>query len=106
MNFFAISDIDAERARAVAQQNEAAFHTSDNREVIEHPQVDALIVSTPEGEHTEAICMALEIGKPVLVEKPIALTLPDADRIMASRARGGRGALHRLHAADQAEIPG
>lgn len=89
VNFFAISDIDPERARAVAQQNEAAFHTSDNREVIEHPQVDALIVSTPEGEHTEAICMALEIGKPVLVEKPIALTLPDADRIMASKAKGG-----------------
>ena len=88
VNFFAISDIDAERARAVAQQNEAAFHTSDNREVIEHAQVDALIVSTPEGEHTDAICMALEIGKPVLVEKPIALTLSDADRIMESKAKG------------------
>ena len=47
VNFFAISDIDPKRAQAVAQQNEAAFHTSDNREVIEHPQVDALIVSTP-----------------------------------------------------------
>ena len=47
VNFFAISDIDPQRAQAVAQQNEAAFHTSDNREVIEHPQVDALIVSTP-----------------------------------------------------------
>ena len=86
VNFFAVADVDPERARAVAQQNEAALHTSDNREVIEHPQVDALIVSTPEGEHAEAICMALEAGKPVLVEKPIALTLPDADRILEARA--------------------
>ncbi len=87
VNFLAISDIDPAKASALAQQTEAAFHTDDNRAVIEHPDVDALIVSTPEGEHTDAICRALELGKPVLVEKPISLSLEDADRILESKAR-------------------
>ena len=65
VNFLAISDIDPGKASALAQQTEAAFHTDDNRAVIEHPDVDALIVATPEGDHTESICMALAAGKPV-----------------------------------------
>ncbi len=87
VGFLAISDIDLAKASALAQQTEAAFHTDDNRAVIEHPEVDALIVSTPEGEHTDAICRALELGKPVLVEKPISLSLEDADRILESQAK-------------------
>lgn len=89
VNFLAISDIDPDKARALAQQAEAAFHTDDNHEVIEHPDVHAVIVSTPEGEHTEAICRALELGKPVFAEKPIALTLEEADRILEARERSG-----------------
>ncbi len=89
VDFLAISDIDGEKASALAQQTEAAFHTDDNRALIERPEVHALIVSTPEGDHTEAVCLALEAGKPVLVEKPIALTLEDADRILSARARSG-----------------
>ncbi|HBK80487.1 MAG TPA: hypothetical protein DDZ83_12605 [Nitrospinae bacterium] len=89
VNFLAISDADSAKARALAQQTEAAFYTGDNRAVIEHPDVDALIVSTPEGEHTDSICRALELGKPVLVEKPISLSLADADRILGARDASG-----------------
>lgn len=89
VNYLAIADIDKAKAEALAQQTEAAFFTDDNRAVIEHPDVDALIVSTPEGEHTDSICRALELGKPVLVEKPIALSLADADRILDARAKSG-----------------
>ena len=89
VNFLAISDIDPAKARALAQQAEAAFHTGETAPSIEHPGVHALIVSTPEGEHTDSICAALVLGKPVLVEKPIALTLEDADRILAAQAESG-----------------
>jgi predicted dehydrogenase len=51
--------------------------------VISHPQVNAVIVSTSEHEHLEPVMQALALGKPVLVEKPIALTLADADQIIA-----------------------
>ena len=90
VNFLAISDRDPARARALAEQAGADFHSGDNIEIISRPEVTAVIVSTPEGEHAAAVCKALELGKPVLVEKPIALTLEDADRILATlRQTGG-----------------
>src|SRR5690606_14854985 len=51
--------------------------------------VVAVIVSTSEGEHLEPVLQAIELGKPVLVEKPIALTTADADRIIAASERAG-----------------
>ena len=89
VDFLAISDIDKEKAKGLAQQTEAAFFSDDNRAVIENPNVDAVIVSTPEGEHTEWICLALENQKPVLVEKPIALSLEDADKILDVQKKTG-----------------
>ena len=41
-----------------------------------------MIVSTPEQEHTTPILQALELGKPVLVEKPIGFSLAEADTIL------------------------
>lgn len=49
----------------------------------------AVIVSTSEHEHLEPVMQALELGKPVLVEKPIALTLADADKIIAKSEATG-----------------
>ncbi len=90
VNFLAISDRDPARARSLAEQAGADFHSGDNIEIISRPEVNAVIVSTPEGEHAAAVCKALELGKPVLVEKPIALTLEDADKILATlRQTGG-----------------
>ena len=87
VDFFAVSDIDPAKAAASAEKTGADFHTDDNMAVIQHPRVNAVIVSTPEGEHTDAICAALEAGKSVLVEKPIALSLVDADRILETWGR-------------------
>jgi len=81
--FLAISDRDPARARALAEQAGADFYSGSNEDVIGHPDVTAVIVSTPEQEHTAAVCTALERGLPVLVEKPIALSLKDAGKILA-----------------------
>ena len=93
VNFLAIADRDPARAHSLAEQAGADFHSGDNIEIISRPEVNAVIVSTPEGEHAAAVCKALELGKPVLVEKPIALTLADADQILATLSRTG-GSLH------------
>lgn len=90
VSFLAISDLDPGRARSLAEQTGADFHSGDNDEVIARPEVTAVIVSTPEGEHSAPVRKALELGKPALVEKPIALSLKDADAMLeAVRQTGG-----------------
>ena len=90
VKFLAVSDLDPGRARALADQTSADFHSGDNDELISRPEVTAVFVSTPEGEHAAPIRKALELGKPVLVEKPIALSLKDADEVLTVlKATGG-----------------
>jgi len=79
-----VSDRDAAAAQKLARAVGAAAHGTDNREIIARPEVNAVIVSTSEGEHVAPVLAALELGKPVLVEKPLALNLGDADRIIAA----------------------
>lgn len=81
VRFLAVSDKDPAQAQKLAELAGADFYSSDNAKVIAHPQVNAVFVSTPEGEHAAPVCKALELGKPVLVEKPLALSLNDAEAI-------------------------
>ena len=87
MRYLAVSDLDAGRARDLSQKVGAQFHSGDNLALISRPEVNAVVVSTSEGEHLEPVLAAIERGKAVLVEKPIALSLADADRIIAAAAR-------------------
>ena len=84
VKFLAVSDINIDNAKKLSDATGADFYSANNDEVIARPEVNAVIVSTPEGEHVAAVRKALELGKPVMVEKPIALTLSDADEILAA----------------------
>ncbi len=84
VRFLAISDIDPARARSLGEQVNADLVSGDNLDVISRPEVNAVIVSTPEHDHTRAVLQAIELGKPVLVEKPIALDFDDARKIVAA----------------------
>ncbi len=87
VRFLALADVDGARARSAAAKCGAQFASADNRAVIAHPEVNTVIVSTGEHEHVEPVLQALELGKAVLVEKPLALSLDDADRILAALAK-------------------
>ena len=82
VDFLAVSDRNPDAAKALADALDGGVFVGDTAEVIQHPDVTAVIVSTSEGEHVEPVVHALGLGKDVLVEKPIALTLADADRIL------------------------
>jgi predicted dehydrogenase len=77
--------VDSDLARA---QHETARASSDYREVI--GQVDAAIVAVPTIAHAEIGCALLEAGIDVLIEKPVAPTLAEADRLLEAGARNGR----------------
>jgi predicted dehydrogenase len=89
VRFLAVSDVDPGRARDLAQKTGAQFHSGDNAAVISRPEVNTVIVSSSEGAHVEPILQAIELGKAVLVEKPIALNLADADRIIRAAEKKG-----------------
>jgi predicted dehydrogenase len=93
VGFLAVSDQDAGKARELAEKIGAQFHSADNDEIIARPEVNAVIVSTSEGEHLKPVLSALAHGKAVLVEKPIALTLAEADQVLRAVERHG-GSLH------------
>ncbi len=89
VRFLAVSDIDAERAGLLAESVGADVASSDNYAVISNPEVNTVIVSTPEHEHVEPVLQALKLGKPVFVEKPLALTIEDADKIVEAVEESG-----------------
>ncbi len=84
VNFIAVSDADPARARDLAEKIGAQFHSGDNLAAVSRPEVNAVIVATSEGEHALPVMQALERGRSVLVEKPLALTLAEADGIVAA----------------------
>ncbi|HEY7742382.1 MAG TPA: Gfo/Idh/MocA family oxidoreductase, partial [Burkholderiales bacterium] len=89
VRFIAVSDSNDAAAAKLAKTVGAQVHGTDNDAIIEHPDVTAVVVSTPEGEHVAPIVKAIELGKPVLVEKPLALTLADADRVLRAIEKSG-----------------
>jgi predicted dehydrogenase len=84
VNFIAVSDLNADAAKKLAGTVGAQLASTNNDEIIARPEVNAVIVSTSEGEHLAPVLKAIELGKAVLVEKPIALNMADADRIIAA----------------------
>jgi len=89
VHFLAVADLDPARASALADKVGAQFTSGDNLEVISRPEVNAVIISTPENEHTLPILQAIDLEKTVLVEKPIAMRLEDADRVIKAAREAG-----------------
>ena len=56
--------------------------TSDYREVLKRPDIEAVFVTTPDFLHEEHAIAALEAGKHVYLEKPMAITVAGCDRIL------------------------
>jgi UDP-N-acetyl-2-amino-2-deoxyglucuronate dehydrogenase len=58
-------------------------------ELSAHPAVDVICICTPSGQHAAQTIAAAQAGKHVLVEKPMALSLADADAMIAVCAQAG-----------------
>jgi myo-inositol 2-dehydrogenase/D-chiro-inositol 1-dehydrogenase len=61
----------------------------DAADLIADPDIDGVIIASPAFTHTDLVVAAAQAGKAVFVEKPMALTLEDADRAIAASAEAG-----------------
>lgn len=84
----AASDIDLGRAQAVAGKYGASAE-SDWRALVRRTDLDAIIVSTPPSLHAEMTIEALESGKHVICEKPLARTPEECREMARAAARSG-----------------
>jgi predicted dehydrogenase len=95
-NFAQLSDLrvccDAsEKIRArIAAEYPAVRVTDSFASVLADPEVDAVVLATPAPTHAELAIAALEAGKHVFVEKPLALSIEDAERVAEVAERTGR----------------
>ncbi|HEY7517180.1 MAG TPA: Gfo/Idh/MocA family oxidoreductase [Methylomirabilota bacterium] len=60
------------------------------RALLARPDIDAVAIVVPNHLHAEVGVAALEAGKDVLLEKPMATTVADCDRLIAAARAGGR----------------
>lgn len=81
VEFVGVYDVDQDRAAALGR----AF--PDLASLL--AEVDVVTIATPAVYHAEAALAALKAGKPVYLEKPIAVTLEEADKILAEASARG-----------------
>ncbi|MFH1085218.1 MAG: Gfo/Idh/MocA family oxidoreductase, partial [Chloroflexota bacterium] len=84
----AVCDIVPEVAEAVGEEYSVPYCT-EYHELIDRADVDAVVVATPHYFHPEVAISAMERGKPVISEKPIAVTVSAADAMVAAAQRTG-----------------
>lgn len=88
-----MADILPKTARAGAEQWGWVEHTSDWQEVTRAPDIDVVVIITPNGSHADIAIDALEHGKHVLCEKPLANSVEAAERMAKSAHTSGRVAM-------------
>ncbi len=86
----AISTRRKDRLEELREQYQVPFATTDYQELLDREDVDAVIVATPPWVTPQVVIQALEKGKDVLCEKPVAMTIEEARRMQDTADRTGR----------------
>lgn len=76
--------------RAATLATGAATYSDYHKMLRERKDIDAVVVITPSFLHAEATIAAFEHGLPVLCEKPMATTIPDANRMIEASRKAGK----------------
>lgn len=86
----AVSDVDAERTRAVADGLPGARAFASGQELIDDKAVDAVVVASWGDTHEEYVLACIAAGKPVFCEKPLATSQEACRRILEAETKFGR----------------
>jgi predicted dehydrogenase len=85
----AVADVNAERARQTATELEIENSYDSLEAMLERKDLNAVIIATPDKFHAPAVKAVAAAGKDMLCEKPLALSLTDAQESLAAVAKAG-----------------
>lgn len=86
----AVCDNKPERAKAFGEKYKVPYYTDMHQMMKEMgDKIDVISILTPSGDHAEHTIQMSKYAKPIIVEKPMALTLEDADRMIEACDRNG-----------------
>ena len=80
---------DAKLAEDYAKRHAISKWYSDARELINDPEVNAIYIATPPGSHAEYAIEAMNAGKPVYIEKPMASSFEECLMITKTALKTG-----------------
>lgn len=83
----AVADRVGGTAKQAGEKYGARYCTTEYRELLDDAKVQAVVVATRHNLHKEIALAAIEAGKHVFVEKPLALTVPDCEVLCEAAAR-------------------
>ena len=86
----AVCDIDPSKLANVGDRLGVAERYRDFRRVTEHPDIDVVSICSYDDAHVEQAISALRHGKHVMIEKPVALNRPDAERLLRAQQDSGK----------------
>ena len=84
----AVADVIKPAAEKLAQEYGLESY-QDYRDILVRPDIDAVLIATPNWLHAETAIAAARAGKHIFCQKPIALTLEDADAMIAGGNEAG-----------------
>ncbi|MFN3420566.1 MAG: Gfo/Idh/MocA family protein [Armatimonadota bacterium] len=85
----AVAGRNAEKVKAFAERMQIPYWTTDWQTLVSDPKIDIVCVLTPPYARKEMAVAAAQSGKHLFLEKPIALSLEEADEIIAAVERNG-----------------
>lgn len=85
----ALCDVSKKVLKAVGNQWRVTKQYLDYRDLIAQSDVDAVLITNPNAYHAEVAVAAIEAGKHVMIEKPMCVTLREADEIITAQSRNG-----------------
>lgn len=89
VDLVAVADSDVHKAEVLSRRFSVPV-VMDPKDLIHFDELDALVLCTPNDTHEEMAIDALEAGKHVLVERPLAVTSAGAARVVDAAERAGR----------------
>lgn len=85
-----VCDVNAAAAETAQREYQVPQRATDIAEVLADPEIELVVVATKEDFQVSLTCRALEVGKHVYVEKPLAATPAECAQVIAAQTRHGK----------------